>query len=82
MAPLRGNMFYISCYRKKHEKILSETVRPRALIFAMYYLLVDLYQVCSNYAPGAKNGPALRAHVLHNKAYIEKHMKKSSRLKP
>ena len=22
------------------------------------YHLVDLYQVCSNYAPGAKNGPA------------------------
>ena len=45
MAPLRGNMLYISCYRIKHEKILSETVRPRALIFDMYYLLVDLYQV-------------------------------------
>ena len=73
MAPLRGIMFYISCYRKKHEKILLS----RALIFAMYYLLVDLYQVCSNYAPGAKNSTALRARVLHNKAYIEKNMKKS-----
>ena len=24
----------------------------------MWYHLVDLYQVCSNYAPEAKNGPA------------------------
>ena len=53
-------MFYIGLYREQHEKIfLSETTRPRFLIFVMYmqYHLVDLYQVCSNYSPGAKNGP-------------------------
>ena len=33
---------------------LSETTRPRALIFGMKHHLVDLYQVCSNYTPGAK----------------------------
>ena len=47
-------------YREKHEKIfLSETTRPRALIFGMKHYLVDLYQVCSNYTPGAKNGSML-----------------------
>ena len=38
---------------------LSETARPRALIFGMVHYLVDLYQVCSNYGPGAKSGPVL-----------------------
>ena len=37
---------------KNMEKIfLSETIRPRALIFGMQHDLVDLYQVCSNYTP-------------------------------
>ena len=36
---------------------LSETIRLRALIFGMLHHLVDLYQVCSNYAPGAKMAP-------------------------
>ena len=39
---------------ENYENFLSE----RALIFGMQHHLVDLYQVCSNYAPGAKNGPA------------------------
>ena len=52
-------MFYIGLYRENVEKIfLSETTRPRALIFGMYHHLVDLYQVCSNNSHGAKNGPA------------------------
>ena len=51
-------MFYIGLYREKHEKIfLSETIRPRALIFDMRHHLIDFYGVCSNYPPGAKNGP-------------------------
>ena len=53
-------MFYIGLYRDNMEKIvLSETViiRRRALIFGMYHDLVNLYQVCSNYTPGAKIGP-------------------------
>ena len=55
MARPGGHMFYIGLYREKHEKIfLSETTRPRALIFGMKYHLVNLYQVCSNFAPWAK----------------------------
>ena len=52
-------MFYVGLYREQHEKIfLSETTRLRALSFDMQYHLVNLYQDCSNYIPGAKNGPA------------------------
>ena len=52
--------------QEKHEKIFfSETIMPRALIFGMKHHLVDLYQVCINHAPGAKNGPAPGSHVLH-----------------
>ena len=39
------------------KKILSETTRPRALIFGMMYYLEVFYQVCLNYTSGAKNGP-------------------------
>ena len=60
-------MFHIGLYRVKFGKIfLSETIRPRALIYGMEHDLVDFYQVCSNYLPGAKNCPApLGSHVLH-----------------
>ena len=37
---------------------LSETTGPRALTFRTWYHLVNLYQVCSNYTTGTKNGPA------------------------
>ena len=58
-------MFYIGLYREKLGKIfLSETIRPRVLIFGMLHHLVNLYQVCSRYIPGAKNGPASGSHVL------------------
>ena len=39
--------------------LLSETERRRDLIFGMWHLLVDLYQMCSYDAPGIKSGPAL-----------------------
>ena len=52
-------MFYIDPYREKPLKVfLSETRRPRSLIFGTQLCLVDLYQDCSSYSPGAKNGPA------------------------
>ena len=58
IAPPGGHKFYISLYMEIHEKIfLSETIRPRALIGGMYHHLVDLYQVCLEYAPGTKKGP-------------------------
>ena len=61
-----GHMLYIVLYREKHEKIfLSENTRPRALIFGMMHNLVVLYQICSNYTPGAKNGPTPWSHALH-----------------
>ena len=49
-------MLYIGLYREQHEKILSETTRPRAMIFGMKHYLVVFYPVCSNNTPGAKNG--------------------------
>ena len=75
-------MYYIGLYREQHEKIfLSETTRPRALNFGMNYHLVNLYQVCSNYIPRAKNGPALEV-TCFTYAFIGRNMKKSSCLKP
>ena len=66
MALPRGHMFYIGLYRGKMKKIFSsETIRPRAMIFGMKQHLVNLYQVCSNYIPGAKNGQPQGLHVLH-----------------
>ena len=50
----------------KYEKIfLSETMRPRSLIYGKKHHLVNLYQVCSNYAPGPENGPVRGSHVLY-----------------
>ena len=66
MVPPRGHMFNMGLYRERHEKIfLSETIRPRVLIFGMKHHLVDLYQLCSNYAPWANNGPTLGVTCLH-----------------
>ena len=42
---------------------------PRALIFGMKHHLGDLYQVCSNYAPGA--GPRARGHMFYIGLYRE-----------
>ena len=44
---------------------LSETTRPKALIFGMKHYLVKLYKVCSNYIPVVKNGQIWGSHVLH-----------------
>ena len=68
-------MFYIGLYREKHGKVFwSETTRPRALIFGMKHHLVDLYRVCPNYTPGAKNGPT-RGHMFCIGLYREKYEK-------
>ena len=60
------------------KKILSETLRPIALIFGLLHHLVGLYQVCSNYA---KNVPAPGGLILDIGLYRE-NMTKSSCLKP
>ena len=66
MGPPWSHIFYIGLHKKKHYKFFfSETTRTKALILSIYHHLVDHYQVCSNYAPGAKIGPAMGAHVLH-----------------
>ena len=53
-------MFYIAPDREKPLKIfLSETRRPRSLIFGTQLCLMDRYQDCSNYSPGVKNGPVI-----------------------
>ena len=69
-------MFYIGLYRENHEKIfLSDTTRHRAFIFGMKHHLVNLYQVCLNNNPGAKNGSPWGSHVLHRLISREKHEK-------
>ena len=74
-------MFYIGLYRENVKKLfLSETTGPKALISGMYYHLVDLYQICSNYSPGAKNGPA--PEVTFYIGLYRENVKKSSCLKP
>ena len=65
-------MFYIDLYCEKHENIfLSETIRLRVLIFGMLHHLVNLYQVCSNYAPGTKKTRP-RGHMLYMGSLGEK----------
>ena len=56
--PLGGGGVTSSKHRNKEGKLkkffFSETRKCRALIFGMKHLLVDLYQDCSNDAPGVK----------------------------
>ena len=57
---------------RKHDKIfLSEPIRPIAFIFGMRHHLVDLYPVCSNYAPEAKIGPVRGVHMFNIGIYRE-----------
>ena len=78
MGPPRGHMYYngLPVYREKHEKILlSETIRPRGSIFVMLHHLVNLYHVCSNYAPWAKICPAPGGHMFYIGLHREKYGK-------
>jgi hypothetical protein len=45
-------------WQPKEKIFFKKTQRARALIFGMKYLLVSVYQVCSNKAPGVKFNPA------------------------
>ena len=55
MAYRGGHRFYVGFYKGNMKKIfLSETTRPRALTVGMNNHLIDFYQVCSNFTPGAK----------------------------
>ena len=54
---------YNGLYRENMKKIfLSETTRPRALIFGILYYLVDLLHIMSL---GPKMGPPCGSHDLH-----------------
>ena len=50
---------------------ISETTRPRLLLFSMKHCLVNIYQICSNGGPGVQNGPAVRSHGFENKIYLK-----------
>ena len=57
------------CHGNQKEKIAKslkiffyENRKHTALIFGMFYLLVDLYQDCSYDVPGVKTGPRPRGH--------------------
>ena len=71
MGPKKAPDLGVKCFTKAYigqnvKKIfLSEITGPRALLFGMKHHLVDLYQVCSNDTPGAKNGPPHWSHILH-----------------
>ena len=71
-----GVKIYIGLFGENHEKILSETTRPRALIFGMKHHIVTLYQICSNYFAWVKNGPS-PGITCFTLAYIGKNLKKS-----
>ena len=58
---------------KSWKIFFSEIRRLRALMFGMWHLLLDLYQVCSNDAPGVKTGPAPGVTIL-------KHSNKEAKL--
>ena len=59
MGPPLSSMFCIDLYWETVKISLSKTTLPRALMFGMKRYVVELYQVCSNYAPWAKNESAL-----------------------
>ena len=50
--------------------VISETTRPRALKWGMLHNLVNVYQVCSNYAPVAINGPVPGSYGLQMLVYV------------
>ena len=68
----RSNRLKID-FQIENLKKTSEITKPRALIFGMKHHLVNLEQVCSNYTPGAKHGPAPGV-TCFTKTYTGKNM--------
>ena len=65
MAPPQGSSVFQCVYGKlRHAHFY-------VLILGMQHHLVDLYQVCSNYTHGAKNGPVPVVKYF-TKAYLGK----------
>ena len=70
---------------KCEKLLLSETTRRRCLVFVKCHHLVDLFQVCSNYSPWAKNDSAGGGGGGGSNFYIgfyRDNVKKTSCLKP
>ena len=61
--PLGSHVLHKLIIGKYEQIFLSGNTEPKTLKFGMYHHLVDFYQVCANYAPGAKNGPTLGSRV-------------------
>ena len=59
-------MFNILGLYREHMKIifLSETTRLKAFILDIWHHLIDIYQICSNYATGAKIALPQESHKL------------------
>ena len=74
MVRPRGSHVLHRLVLEKHEKIFYETTKLRALIFGMKHHIVDLCQVCSNYAPWTNYGSPQGSRFTS--AYIGKHEKK------
>ena len=70
-----------TCYKENIKIFCSETILPRAMIFGMLHHLVDIYQLCSNNAPEAKQGHTLGVKCF-TKDDIGENIKTSSSLKP
>ena len=80
MAPvLGGHMFYIGLYKENIKTFLSETIRPRALIFGISPSgpLPILFKLC----PWGQFWPHLSGHMFYIGLYRGS-MEKSSCLKP
>ena len=67
MSVVRRASAVVRCHQFDVNGISSETARPMVLIFSMKHCLVNIYQVCSNGAPGAHNGSAAEDLGFENK---------------
>ena len=80
LAPHWGSQVRTYEQRRQTSKFFfSETGRPRAFIFGLWHLLVDLYQAYLYDAPGVRTGPALG--VRNWNIETETHLQNSSSLK-
>ena len=48
---------------------ISSCLNPQGIDSRAYRVLINIYQVCSNYVPLAKNGPTSASHILRRLIY-------------
>lgn len=85
LLPGPGDSHWVVVH-KIHKKIFQKivffkTTSPIYLVFGLWHYLVGLYQVCSNYLPGANTGPA-RGYKFLIEIYNEIGKKSSVNHKP